>query len=73
MKEVVGQSVQPYIFFSLYRSHIWPHGDFRGMPSHFSLAPSSLACLYKEHHFVTLHQFDDTGNKWINSTTDVTD
>ena len=43
MKEVVGQSVWPYLFFSLYRSHVWPHGDIQGYALSFFPGPSSLA------------------------------
>ena len=43
MKEVVGQSVWPYLFFSLYRSHVWPRGDIQGYDLSFFPGPSSLA------------------------------
>ena len=67
MKEVVGQSVRPYIFFAPFIGPIFGLMETLGV---FFPGPSSFSCLYKEHHFVTLHQFDDTGDKWINSTTD---
>ena len=46
MKEVVGQSVRPYIFFAPFIGPIFGLMEtLGGMPSHFSLAPALwLAC-----------------------------